>query len=310
MTFISASVLHIEPTIIHIPIDSKRLDVAADILQHFPKPYHILASPTFCYPDDELISILKYLSVHGNTTFLSCREQQVEDLNNLGLDAIFCHHNSFLSSRIHKYDYNIKKLYNAVYNAQIVPLKRHELSIDVDDILYLSYTEDEQYRKHILRQRHKKSTIKQHIQITDMYKYHNSSKVGLCLSYDECGMKACGEYLLSGLPVVYTESRYNERNFFLDHTNSVFCRDDPQEISDAVKNLCDNYNMLDSNKIRNDMIARQQIGLNNIKEKIGNILQKDEKYLKNCWSKSYNNNLLHYDLKMENFVRKTYERLC
>ena len=68
--------------------------------------------------------------------------------------------------------------------------------------------------------------------------------------------------------------------------------------------------MLDSNKIRNDTIARQQIGLNNIKEKIGNILQKDEKYLKNCWSKSYNNNLLHYDLKMENFVRKTYERLC
>ena len=309
MSYISAAILHIEPTILHLPINVKKLESAGDILQHFPKPYYILASPTFCYPDDELRSILKILGTQGKTTFLSCREEQSEALNAEGFDSIFCHHNSFLSPTLHKYDYNVEQKYDAVYNAQIVPLKRHELSIHVNDMLYVSYTHDKEYLEHILKQRSKKSTIESYISISDIWKYHNSAKTGLCLSFDECGMKACGEYLLSGLPVVYTESRYNERNFFLDHNNSRFCKDDPKEIAEAVNSICNNYNMFDRRKIREDMIEKQQIGLNNIKQKIADILQRDKKYLKECWRKTYNNNLLHYDLKMENFVRKSYERL-
>ena len=72
-----------------------------EILQHFPKPYYILALNILAYSDDELYSILKILGTQGKTTFLSAEEQS-EALNAEGFDSIFCHYLQFISKpRLH-----------------------------------------------------------------------------------------------------------------------------------------------------------------------------------------------------------------
>jgi glycosyltransferase involved in cell wall biosynthesis len=137
--------------------------------------------------------------------------------------------------------------FDAIYNARLLPMKRHELARDVKSLGLLydigSAEEPPQYDqvKALLPQ----ATFINHelgsgsyrqLKVEECAAQLNTARAGLCLSAEEGLMQAALEYLLCGLPVVSTRSIGGRDRYFMP----PFCRvvpDDPAAIADAVATL-------------------------------------------------------------------------
>jgi len=141
-----------------------------------------------------------------------------------------------------------EKQFDAVYNAAIVPFKRHALCRNIRSLALIHHRfhpermqkpgyEDE------IRATLPSATIVNELEgafrlldIREVAGWLNRARVGLCLSEVEGAMRAAAEYLLCGLPVVSTPS-VGGRHRVLDPAWSRIVEPEPEAVATAVKEL-------------------------------------------------------------------------
>jgi len=145
-----------------------------------------------------------------------------------------------------------RKKYDAIYNAQLVPWKRHELSMGVERCAFLFYRDgsapDVEASQTAIMSGH--ARIPGHVFINELdetgrpvrlsprkvNKHLNRACVGLCLSATEGAMFSSIEYLLTGLPIVSTPSR-GGRHVYYDDDYCWVVPPDPRSVAAAVEAL-------------------------------------------------------------------------
>ncbi|NOJ99365.1 glycosyltransferase, partial [Corallococcus coralloides] len=141
-----------------------------------------------------------------------------------------------------------KRQYDALYNAQLAPFKRHELARLVPSCAYVtklfatwsSELKRDQMRRFI-QELPKGHEILNEIGIDDFVQLPHTTvnqamakaHVGLCLSKLEGAMYASIEYLLAGLPVVSTSSK-GGRDVFFHPDTTLIVNDDPHAVQEGV----------------------------------------------------------------------------
>lgn len=170
---------------------------------------------------------------------------QIELFERLGLETIFCNHNAFVDENIFKPLPSVEKKFDAVYDARLVPFKRHYLAADVPRLGLIYYsvpTKDQINFTRRIKSDFSRARFFNHdeageYKILDARKINeclNECLVGLCLSEGDGAQYASIQYLLAGLPVVETKS-FGGRDIFFENEYSI--RVEPTV--EAVKNAVD-----------------------------------------------------------------------
>lgn len=145
-------------------------------------------------------------------------------------------------------------IYDAIYIAQLAPFKRLELTSNIDALFVLTYKQGGAKSWNL----HEEYPALQHAEFNSKWvgteqkrqKLYQSS-VGLCLSQEEGPMLASLEYMLSGLPVVSTESR-GGRDGYYDDEYCLIVKDNPKAVAEGVKEMI-------SRNLSREMIREQTI---------------------------------------------------
>lgn len=123
------------------------------------------------------------------------------------------------------------KIYDAIYTAQLLPVKRHWLAKNIERLMVVSYGGD----------LHSFCPELKHADFNDRFlsrpelaRKYNQSNVGLCLSPLEGAVLASCEYLLCGIPVVSTPSKGGRDEFFTPE-NSIIVPPEPEAVAQAVQ---------------------------------------------------------------------------
>ncbi|MGA4555029.1 glycosyltransferase [Methylorubrum aminovorans] len=142
---------------------------------------------------------------------------------------------------------DIERSYDAIYNAQLAPFKRHYLARTIPSCAYItklfSHFPAEHKRASIakfLGELPRGHTVLNDIadgdvRLMDHLQVNRAlagAHVGLCLSKVEGAMYASAEYLLAGLPVVSTPSAGGRDAFF--HPDTCLIVDAPRAVQDGV----------------------------------------------------------------------------
>jgi hypothetical protein len=128
----------------------------------------------------------------------------------LSSQAVFIDDNTFCPQEV-------EPRFDAVYNARLLPMKRHELARGVKSLglLYDIGSAEEPPQYDHVRALLPEATFINHelgggiyrqLKVEECAAQLNTARVGLCLSAEEGVMQAALEYLLCGLPVVSTRS--------------------------------------------------------------------------------------------------------
>ncbi len=143
-----------------------------------------------------------------------------------GFDTVLANHNAFLDERLFFPVPDTPKRFGAVYNARLVPWKRHDLAAGVPRLAVISggYAVDPQQARERIQALPNLAWTNWNAETGDWNKLLPwdvrsilvRSHCGLCLSAVEGAMFASGEYLLCGLPVVTTPSDGGRDAFFED----------------------------------------------------------------------------------------------
>jgi len=198
----------------------------------------------------------KYYPKH-EFIFLCNTKREYRLFKKFNLSCIFCNQNAFLDGKIFTIKPGYKKKYDAIYNARMLPFKRHHLASKIDNLALLTYFDNtKNSRGYYLKTKKRlpKATwlnkpflggVNKFITPTMCSQYLNQAKVGLCLSAKEGAMYACVEYLLCGLPVVSTRS-IGGRVIFFDNDYVKIVDGKPISVKEAVdevikKNISSNY---------------------------------------------------------------------
>lgn len=183
-------------------------------------------------PGDHFIAMVPYV-------------EHVALCRDIGIRAVFCSHNAGLDERLFSAKPAAQQPYNAVYNARMLTLKRHELANQVEGkVLFIGGArnpkdspEHFKWLQEIMPQHTFTHANTDEIFPTEQIsKWLTQSRVGLCLSAKEGGMYSSTEYLLSGLPVVSTVCESGREA----HYDVRFCRlvqDTPAAVAHSVKEL-------------------------------------------------------------------------
>jgi len=213
--------------------------------------------------EDELLS--RY--PHFNFIHLSNSVRQDENFESGGLNSIFCNHNCFVDERIFRPLPQTEKRYDAVYDARIIEFKRHYLASEVDDLALIygqnHFSEDDKRFTEEIRDllhgahyfNHSGSGEYRHLSAAEINNCLNECRVGLCLSSVEGAMYASTQYLLSGLPVVTTES-IGGRDVFFDEEVSITVDADPKSVKRGVEEMISRN--LKPNHVRHKTLERMR----------------------------------------------------
>jgi glycosyltransferase involved in cell wall biosynthesis len=138
---------------------------------------------------------------------------------------------------------SVEKKYDAVYNGQFLPFKRHKLAKEIKRLAIIGYNHNNSYCEDIRKDLShatflnfdgtSKWTWLSQLRVSEIY---NQSRVGLCLSAIEGAMHASMEYLLCGLPIVTTFSQ-GGRDFYFDGRFVHWTCDEEKAIAQAVNSL-------------------------------------------------------------------------
>lgn len=169
-------------------------------------------------------------------------------LRRLGVDALRVPQNMFIDETMYVPIPGRERTYDAIYNAMLAPMKRHDLARLVPSCAYVTKLFDHwspglkrsqlnKFVTHLPSGHAICNTITggilspmDHIQVNDAMA---SAHVGLCLSKVEGAMYAGTEYLLAGLPVVSTRSKGGRDAFFHPDT-TLIVDDNPRAVQDGV----------------------------------------------------------------------------
>ena len=166
---------------------------------------HHRVSPRRAQMVREDVELYKLRYPNVELLFLCNSKEQKENFDAEELQCIICHASSFLDFNRYQIDSaNIKK-FDAVYRADIVKYNRHELAIDIERLLLIGNdgTCNAPYFKEVM------DSLQTAVFNGDKGRIDrliSSSKVGLCLGDSDADVFSCAEYLLSGIPVVSTDS--------------------------------------------------------------------------------------------------------
>ncbi len=201
------------------------------------------------YPEHELVFLCNTREAH-------------EELARRGVPSHFCSQYGMVDESLFRVNTSIQKEFDAVYNAQMEPVKRHELATAVQRLALITYR-IEVDPSYFGRTRNQLSHA-QWLNFDPAGDYHwlspeevgrglARSKVGLILSAAEGANYATVEYLLSGLPVVTTRSR-GGRSVLYDDRYVKVVEDDPAAVAAGVPELI--ARKLDPEVVRSGTIAR------------------------------------------------------
>ncbi len=275
---IPAAVLNADPLISysgivpHAPLGLASLCGTTFVARHA----WFLLSPTWTIEAGEVADALRSQAVrhrkanrHHRLIFICNTPEETAMMQHRG-EAAF-HYNktaNVLQSRFRPL-YGARASYDAIYNAQLVPWKRHELSLDIERCAFLFYRDGSRADAHAtqtaIMERHAAKPGHVFLNPLDengrplrlsarkVNRYLNKAAVGLCLSETEGAMFASTEYMLAGLPIVSTPSRGGRHVYF----DAEFCWTvpaDPSSIATAVYELRDRR--ISRSYIRNKTLRR------------------------------------------------------
>ncbi|MEX0808422.1 MAG: glycosyltransferase [Dongiaceae bacterium] len=191
--------------------------------------------------------------------------QELERYGKAGQAAIVCSANVFIDESVFDIPPPEPKIYDAVYNAALVPYKRHALCTGIDSLALIYHrfadliADRPTYPAEVRAMLPKASFVNEskgvyrNLTSEDIVRYLGRSHIGLCLSQMEGQMRACAEYLLCGVPVVTTPN-VGGRNRQLDSSYSIMADPTPESVARAVHELKERK--LDPHFIRRGAMAR------------------------------------------------------
>jgi hypothetical protein len=170
-------------------------------------------------------------------------------------DAIMCNHNCWLDYEIFKIIPEVPKIYDLVINCRPEVWKRPFLAKKIDSLAFIKgsiYRTNDIYDYSELNYKYINDTLISPKEVN--YKY-NQSLCGGIFSEAEGACYSSSEYLLSGIPVISTDSK-GGRDIWYNHSNSIIVSVDEESVLMAVK-LC-KYN-IESGLFNPDNIRREHI---------------------------------------------------
>ena len=183
--------------------------------------------------------------------FIGNTVREVELLQGQHLPSQFLNKNFTVSERLFCPIPGVEAEFDAIYNARMVPEKRHELAADIERVGYVAYVEPQPHRiaqfetihRAILagRPRHRLlNPLKDGQPVTFSHQEVNAAlargSVGLILSEVEGSSYGSMEYMLAGLPVVSTPS-VGGRDVYFDPDFCIVCEPHAASVRDAVAEL-------------------------------------------------------------------------
>lgn len=181
-------------------------------------------------------------------TVLASSAAEQRRFEQIGLSSVHVSHNALVDEEIYRPLPDRRARFDAVYDAGLAPVKRHQLAAEVQRLALITHLSDaridEDYRAAI-----EPVLARAHIYNGDIFsddhrrlsgeevnRALNECAVGLCLSREEGAMYASIQYLLAGLPVVSTKSVGGRDEFF--HPDYVrIVEDTPGAVAAAVDDL-------------------------------------------------------------------------
>ncbi len=176
--------------------------------------------------------------------FLGNSTREVIALRKAGLRATLCGSNCFIDEQMFQIDPVETPRFDAIYDGQLLPVKRHYLASDIRSLALITYIQrnhNRRFGEEVRRQLSHahwfndpfdpvRSRILTEREVAECYR---QCRVGLCLSPIEGQMYASVQYLLCGLPVVTTQSRGGRDEFF-DSEYVVYVGDSPKAVKEGV----------------------------------------------------------------------------
>lgn len=174
---------------------------------------------------------------------------EVERFAARGVSAVLCSALAFVDETKHVPAKHPRKEFDAIYNATLTPVKRHELCRDIESLGLIyhwfgdagRFSQPEtlaRYGEMLPRARflNNEGGAHQLFGPEAVCDWINRARVGLCLSAREGAMLSTMEYLLSGIPVVSTPS-IGGRDRVLDPRYSLIVEPEPSAVAKAVLTL-------------------------------------------------------------------------
>jgi hypothetical protein len=223
------------------------------------RPAWFLISPTWSIEVDGLaLKLHEHAVAHRHDhpghrlIFIGNAPNEVELLRQHGEAAVLCNKTIHASEHVFRPLDDVPREFDAIYNAQLVRWKRHELSLGIPSCAFLFYRDDLKQSAAAVEMeimaRH--TAIPGHVFVNALDKdrqparlplpvvnqHLNRACVGLCLSKVEGAMFASTEYLLSGLPIVTTPSQ-GGRQVYHDAEFCLTVPPDQRSVAEAVQAL-------------------------------------------------------------------------
>ena len=234
------------------------------------------------------------------------------------MDVRFAPQNMFVDEAMYQPIPGRARRFDAIYNAQLAPMKRHELARHVPSCAYVTKMFDSwsPRLKRIQLNRFVRSLPKNHIILNErstdglvpidhvgVNEAMASAHVGLCLSKLEGAMYASIQYLLAGLPVVSTTSQGGRDDFFHSDT-TLIVDDDPRAVQEGVaamkaRDIPPDY--VRATTLRLMTVARERFNTFIDGPRGYGAARKDER-----WSFDYRHKLARYD-QLANFEKQLAE---
>jgi|SRR5208282_5657409 len=181
--------------------------------------------------------------------FMANTETERLMLTDAGLETAWVSSNAFVSPAIFIPLPESKKRFDAVYDAQINPFKRHNLAAGIKSLALITARAPSYHNKSytgsvmdILPQAYffnnPLHVDYKWMSLPEINAAINQCRVGLCLSAVEGAMYASMQYLLVGLPVVSTTSRGGRDEFFSPNYVSIVA-DNAQAVAAGVSEMRD-----------------------------------------------------------------------
>jgi len=174
--------------------------------------------------------------------FLANTPQENELLKKYGVESIFFNHNALIDENVF-FSMGLPKVYRAIYDARVLPYKRHYLANLVEGLALIGFINETEGDPKIKDRLNNGVWLNQmesgEFQFLDSKKINyflNQSHVGLCLSAEEGAMYASIQYLLAGLPVVTTHN-HGGRDEFFESEYVEWVDDNPKAVEAGIQKL-------------------------------------------------------------------------
>jgi len=230
--------------------------IFADRYGDYPATFFV--TPAYTIEDDwttrqihELAERHRARNRHQSFVFCCNSVGEVELLGRFGEAVHLINQGIVVSDRTFRPIVDAKVQFDAVCNASLWPLKRHELAAEIPTVAYITYYHDGigtktevQPRLDMLRYpppgHQLINPINDDLPVTlrpaAVNEVCSRAAVGLCLSPYEGASQASLEYLLAGLPVVSTRALGGRETFYRSEY-CIIAEANPRSVRDAVDEL-------------------------------------------------------------------------